>query len=61
MLLCALASEPTRVFIRQELLRDVWGYPTESRTLDGHTSKLRRKLAPAVGHVALVINVWGVG
>ncbi len=35
-LLRCLASEPARVFTRQELLRDVWGYRTPSRTVDSH-------------------------
>ena len=42
--LLALAREPTRVFTREELLRDVWGYrsPGRTRTLDSHASRLRR-------------------
>ncbi len=61
-LLLALANEPTRVFTRQELLRDVWGFRCQgrTRTLDSHASRLRRKLADG-GPVRLVINVWGVG
>ena len=45
-LLRALASEPTRVFTKQELLRDVWGFSSlgRTRTLDSHASRLRRKL-----------------
>jgi DNA-binding response OmpR family regulator len=36
-LLCKLASEPTRVFTRNELMRDIWGYTTgRSRMLDSH-------------------------
>ena len=60
-LLCALAAEPTRVFTKQELLRDVLGFRTlvKTRTLDSHASRLRRKLDP--DHGRYVINVWGVG
>lgn len=60
-LLCALAAEPTRVFTKQELLRDVWGFRTlaKTRTLDSHASRLRRKLDPE--HGRYVVNVWGVG
>ncbi|MGO9903788.1 MAG: response regulator transcription factor [Solirubrobacteraceae bacterium] len=60
-LLRALASEPGRVFTREELLRGVWGYKAmgKTRTLDSHASRLRRKLA--AGGAAFVINVWGVG
>jgi DNA-binding response OmpR family regulator len=61
-LLCTLASEPGRVFTREELLRDVWGYrcPGRTRTLDSHASRLRQKLR-AVGVGDLLVNVWGVG
>jgi DNA-binding response OmpR family regulator len=60
-LLRALASDPTRVFTREELLRGVWGYATigRTRTLDSHAYRLRRKLGE--GGDRLVLNVWGVG
>ncbi len=60
-LLRALASEPSRVFTKQELLRDVWGFRAagRTRTLDSHASRLRRKLDPERGR--FVINCWGVG
>lgn len=60
-LLRALAAEPTRVFSRQELLRDVWGFRAQgaTRTLDSHAARLRRKLSR--GQSRFVINVWGVG
>ncbi len=60
-LLRALASEPSRVFTKQELLRDVWGFRStgRTRTLDSHASRLRRKLDPERGR--FVINCWGVG
>jgi DNA-binding response OmpR family regulator len=60
-LLCALAAEPRRVFTKQELLRDVWGFRSlgRTRTLDSHASRLRRKLDPAAGRY--VVNCWGVG
>ncbi len=62
-LLQTLIADPTRVFTREELLRDVWGYRSyaHTRTLDSHASRLRRKLAAANPGRALVINVWGVG
>jgi DNA-binding winged helix-turn-helix (wHTH) protein len=61
-LLCALAAEPRRVFTKHELLRDIWGYPAaaRTRTLDAHTSRLRRRL-DAAGAAGLVVNVRGVG
>ncbi|MFN8161501.1 MAG: response regulator transcription factor [Solirubrobacterales bacterium] len=60
-LLRALASDPTRVFTKEELLRDVWGYRSlgRTRTLDSHASRLRRKLDPEKGRY--VVNCWGVG
>ncbi len=60
-LLRALASEPTRVFSKQELLRDVWGFRSlgRTRTLDSHASRLRRKLDPEGSR--FVVNCWGVG
>ena len=61
-LLRRLAREPTRVFTREELLRDVWGHTHggRTRTLDSHASRLRRRLAEA-GADGLVRNIWGVG
>lgn len=61
-LLAKLAEAPARVFPKQELLRDVWGFRslTQTRTLDSHASRLRRKLALTADDV-YVINVWGVG
>jgi DNA-binding response OmpR family regulator len=60
-LLRALATEPTRVFTREELLRGVWGYQSlgATRTLDSHASRLRKKLS--LGGNAFVVNVWGIG
>ena len=60
-LLLALASDPTRVHTKQELLRDVWGYRAagRTRTVDSHASRLRRKLDPDTGRY--VVNCWGVG
>ena len=45
-LLRTLASAPTRVFTKEELLRDVWGYRAvgATRTLDSHACRLRQKL-----------------
>ncbi len=61
-LLAHLASEPERVFERDELLRTVWGYRASgsTRTLDSHASRLRRKLDVDGGR-RWVINVRGVG
>ncbi len=60
-LLGALAREPTRVFSKEELLRNVWGYRSlgHTRTLEAHASRLRRKLDPEGGK--FIANCWGVG
>ena len=60
-LLRALAAEPYRVFTKDELLRDVWGFRSQgrTRTLDSHASRLRRKLDP--DGARFVFNCWGVG
>lgn len=61
-LLLKLASEPARVFTKEQLLREVWGFRSlgRTRTLDSHASRLRRKLA-AVSARPWVVNEWGVG
>ncbi len=61
-LLVKLASEPFRVFTKEELLREVWGFRSlgRTRTLDSHASRLRRKLQ-AVEPGPFVVNVWRVG
>jgi len=60
-LLRVLAGDPLRVFPKEDLLRDVWGYrsPGKTRTLDSHASRLRRKLDPE--HSRYVVNCWGIG
>jgi DNA-binding response OmpR family regulator len=61
-LLLKLMTDPERVFTKEELLRDVWGFRSlgRTRTLDSHASRLRRKLQDAA-EGCYVINVWGVG
>jgi len=60
-LLRTLATEPTRVFTKEELLRGVWGFRSmgTTRTLDSHACRLRKKLS--VHGDQFVMNVWGVG
>ena len=60
-LLQKLASEPTRVFLKEDLLREVWGIrvPAATRTLDAHACRLRRKLSGTPR--PFVITVRGVG
>jgi DNA-binding response OmpR family regulator len=61
-LLLRLAEQPTRVFTKDELLREVWGFRAmgRTRTLDSHASRVRRKVA-AFTETPYVINEWGVG
>ncbi len=61
-LLVKLAADPDRVFTREHLLRDVWGYPgfAPTRTLESHASRVRCKLEAAGLH-GWIVNVWGVG
>ena len=57
-----LASNPNRVFSRDELLDQVWGfdYYGESRTVDVHVKRLREKLEGVSDQWELK-TVWGVG
>jgi DNA-binding response OmpR family regulator len=61
-LLLKLMSDERRVFTKEQLLRDVWGFRSlgRTRTLDSHASRLRRKLQEHGGG-PFVLNVWGVG
>jgi len=61
-LLLHLARDPARVYARDELLREVWGYrcAVRSRTVDSHASRLRRKLDPHRSG-RWVTSVRGVG
>ena len=61
-LLNYLASHPNRVFTRNQLLDDVWGfeYFGDSRTVDVHVKRLREKIDGASDKWSLK-TVWGVG
>ncbi len=61
-LLYHLASSPNRVFTRNQLLDEVWGfdYFGDSRTVDVHIKRLREKLEGVSEHWSLK-TVWGVG
>ena len=61
-LLNCLASHPNRVYTRDQLLDEVWGfeYYGDSRTIDVHVKRLRAKLASASDKWELK-TVWGVG
>ena len=61
-LLYHLASSPNRVFTRNQLLDEVWGfdYFGDSRTVDVHVKRLREKLE-GVSESWCLKTVWGVG
>ena len=61
-LLFHLASNPNRVFTRDQLLDEVWGfeYYGDSRTVDVHIKRLREKLE-GVSEQWSLKTVWGVG
>ncbi len=61
-LLFYLASSPNRVYTRNQLLDEVWGfdYFGDSRTVDVHVKRLREKLEGASEQWSLK-TVWGVG
>ena len=61
-LLFFLASSPNRVYTRNQLLDEVWGfdYFGDSRTVDVHVKRLREKLE-GISEKWSVKTVWGVG
>ena len=61
-LLFHLASNPNRVYTRDQLLDEVWGfeYYGDSRTIDVHVKRLRGKLEGVSSQWSLK-TVWGVG
>ncbi len=61
-LLYFLASNPNRVYTREQLLEEVWGfdYFGDSRTVDVHIKRLREKLEGVSDSWSLK-TVWGVG
>lgn len=62
-LLALLASRPGQVMSRGELLRRVWGYEVEieTRTVDAHVYRLRRKIEPDPEKPTYIHSVPGIG
>ena len=62
-LLVTLASSPDRVFTRESLLNQVWGYTYlgDGRTVDVHIGTLRKKIEAVVNAPHHIVTVWGVG
>jgi DNA-binding response OmpR family regulator len=57
-LLVKFASDPVRVFSRDELARCIWRCPISGRTVESHVARLRTRLTSAGAHDVLV-NTWG--
>ena len=62
-LLLLFARHPGRVYSRQDLLDEVWGYPYSgySHTVNTHINRLRNKLEADPSDPQYVRTVWGVG
>jgi len=62
-LLVALAKEPGRVFTREALLSEVWGYrpATDTRLVNVHIQRLRSKVERDVENPKIILTVRGVG
>jgi DNA-binding response OmpR family regulator len=62
-LLMTLASSPDRVFTRESLLNQIWGYSYlgDGRTVDVHVGTLRKKLEAVCNDPHYIQTVWGVG
>jgi len=62
-LLAALAKEPGRVFTREALLNEVWGYQhaADTRLVNVHVQRLRSKIESDVDNPEYVLTVRGVG
>ena len=62
-LLVTLASAPERVFTRESLLNQVWGYSYlgDGRTVDVHIGTLRKKMESVTDAPHYIKTVWGVG
>jgi two-component system response regulator MtrA len=62
-LLVALAKDPGRVFSRDALLSEVWGYrqTTDTRLVNVHVQRLRSKIEHDAEHPEIVMTVRGVG
>lgn len=62
-LLLHLVKAPGRIFTRDQLLEQVWGYDYigEDRTVDVHIRRLREKIEAEPGKPRYILTKWGVG
>ncbi|MGK5643669.1 winged helix-turn-helix domain-containing protein, partial [Streptomyces sp. URMC 126] len=54
---------PNRVFSRETLLREVWGYTniTDTRLVNVHVQRLRSKVERNADHPQMIVTVRGIG
>ncbi|HOB28684.1 MAG TPA: response regulator transcription factor [Bacillota bacterium] len=62
-LLSYLASNAGRVYSREQLLEQIWGYNYygDARTVDVHIRHLREKIEEDPSNPQLILTVWGTG
>ncbi|MBS4535843.1 response regulator transcription factor [Clostridium sp. D2Q-14] len=62
-LLLLLATNPGKVFTREELLEIIWGYEYfgDLRTVDVHIRRLREKIEQNSSQAEYILTKWGVG
>ena len=62
-LLLHFASHPGKVFSREQLLNQVWGYGHEGyeHTVNSHINRLRKKIEQDPADARYILTVWGVG
>lgn len=58
-----MAKHPSRVFTREQILDQVWGWDFEgdARAVDSHIKRLRKKLEEVAGARTYIHTVWGLG
>lgn len=58
-----LASNPNKVYSREQLLKTIWGpsYPGDARTVDVHVRRLREKIEATPADPKYIHTKWGVG
>ena len=58
-----LATNPDKVYSREQLLELIWGsdYPGDARTVDVHIRRLREKIEKLPSNPKYVYTKWGVG
>ena len=62
-ILCLLASNPGRVFSKEQIYDAIWNneYIFDKRNMTSYINKIRKKIEPDPAHPRYIITVWGVG